>query len=95
MIKRVILVLMTVLLIKSEESSEDQKEKPKMCNKPLMRMYLLDGYEKPKYNQSIPICGNVKDNCCSLFDQMLIVKLWRDHSLPSITHKVHMVSRFY
>lgn len=80
-------------LIHSSEAQGDDKKKA--CNIGLMNTFQLEGHVAPRFNQTIEICGNVRDNCCTLYDQMKIVKMWKEYTRPVITHKVNQIVSLY
>ena len=61
----------------------------------MMNTFQLEGHVVPRFNQTIEICGNVRDNCCTLYDQMKIVKMWKEYTRPVITHKVNQIVNLY
>lgn len=67
----------------------------KHCNLDLMNSFRLEGHPEPQRGKPIDICKNVRDNCCTLFDQMLILKLWKDYSSPVLAYRVNKIIGMY
>lgn len=67
----------------------------KGCDLDLMNAFKLEGLRQPQLNKPIDICGNVRDNCCSLADQMLIVKFWKEYSSPLLGFRVNKIVELY
>jgi len=67
-----------------------QKPAEPQCNRSLMSAYKLQGRKKPVL-QSIDICRNVVENCCTLVDQLSIVKLWRNYSKAHINSHIKSI----
>lgn len=65
------------------------------CNLDLMNAFKLEGRKTPELNKAIDICGNVRDNCCTFADQMLIVKFWKDYSSPLLAYRVNKIIDYY
>ena len=85
--------LVFLALVHSSEAQGDDKKK--VCNVGLMGTFQLEGHVTPRFNQTIEICANVRDNCCTLYDQMKIVKMWKEYTRPVITHKVNQIVALY
>ena len=62
---------------------QSQKEK---CNQRLLQNFGLDGLWNKENAKDSMICSdiNAANNCCSEIDEIKIVKLWNDYSLPKI-----------
>jgi len=65
------------------------------CDLDLMNAFKLEGIKQPQLNKPIDICGNVRDNCCTLADQMLIVKFWKEYSSPLLGFRVNKIIELY
>ena len=53
------------------------------CDRDLMNNFKLSGLVFPT-DDPLHICRNVTSNCCTIFDELTIVKLWNDYSFPRI-----------
>jgi len=51
------------------------------CNKRLLNSFLLTGMKYPIYSP-MRVCGNVKDRCCTVGDEIKIAKLWNERAKP-------------
>ena len=60
--------------------------KRQKCDQVLMRNFKLTGMRYPVTDEPLHICKNVTANCCTIFDELTIVKLWKDYSFPRIKH---------
>lgn len=67
----------------------------KGCNLDLMNAFRLEGRKSPELNKPIDICGNVRDNCCTLADQMMIVKFWKQYSSPLLAFRINKIVDYY
>jgi hypothetical protein len=85
-----VIALVTLTLTTSPDQPEARE-----CDISLMSSFKLEGMQKPQLNTPIEICGNVRDNCCTLFDQMLIVKLWQKFSSPLLQYQVKRIIDYY
>lgn len=75
--------------------SISQRKAPSLqCDQNLMQAYKLSGRKRP-IMQSIGICKNVVDNCCTLLDQLSIVKLWQNYSKAHINNHIKSIVGMY
>lgn len=63
-------------------------QKEKVCNTELIRLFNIKGRIHPKYNNHVDICGKNMDSCCTIVDELKIIKMWKEHSLVHIRFKV-------
>lgn len=64
------------------------------CNKELLNSFKLIGLDHPS-NEKLTICKTVEENCCSLIDEVTIVKFWDEYSTPKINRFVNYLSNIY
>ena len=69
--------------------------KTPVCNKDLLRIFHLQGSTFPRYSQNVKICGKQMDTCCSVLDEIKILKYWQEYSKPHINHKVERTVQLY
>lgn len=53
-----------------------------LCDKKIMNSFKLKGFKHPMMKIKPEICPTVRQNCCTLFDELAIAKLWKDFTLP-------------
>ena len=53
------------------------------CDRDLMNSFKLSGLVFPT-KEPLHICGGVTSNCCTIFDELTIIKLWKDFSFPRV-----------
>ncbi len=65
------------------------------CNLNILRVFKLNGLEKPDFNSDSVLCGKRMDTCCSVLDELSILKLWKEHSLTHIKHQTKEIMNLY
>lgn len=93
--KVVSLWLFTLFLIGACKAEAPDVNFASRCNKKLMNTFQLKGFEHPMVKVKPDICPNVKENCCTLTDQLSINKLWNDFTLPQINFQVSQTVILY
>ena len=70
-------------------------KKEKLCNTELIRLFNLKGRLHPKYASHVDICGKTMDSCCTIIDELKIIKMWKEHSLVHIRFKIKEILSSY
>lgn len=83
-----ILLLFTTLPVRATD--ED-----KHCNKRLLGQFKLSGRTKPKQNDFMDVCGVTIDNCCTILDEMMIIKYWNEFSKSQIVSQANQTMHMY
>lgn len=64
------------------------------CDLELMNSFKLTGMKHPT-KERLNICMNVEHNCCTMVDELAIVKFWRDYTSPKIARFANIMSGIY
>ncbi len=59
-------------------------DKSERCDLDLLNSFRLKGLDKNDAIQKPDICPFIGKNCCSLLDQLSIMKYWNNYSVPKI-----------
>lgn len=89
------LILSTLLIFLTINPSNELTPEEIGCDQDLMNAFKLEGHANPQFSKTIEICGNVRDNCCTLFDQILIIKLWKQYSTPLLAYRINKIIGLY
>jgi hypothetical protein len=65
-----------------------------VCNQELMASFKLTGMPHPSH-EKLEICTNVENNCCTMSDELTIVKYWREYTVPKIFKFASSMSGIY
>ena len=60
-----------------------------------MNTFKLKGYEHPLITEKPQICPYILENCCTLMDQVVILKLWQNYTVPFIKFKTNQLMHAY
>jgi hypothetical protein len=66
--------------LQSDNPLEDLENRKK-CDQVLMRSFKLEGMKFPHKPEEISICPFVDGNCCTLMDELTILKYWKEFSM--------------
>lgn len=80
-----------ILLLLAVSATDNDKH----CNKQLLAQFKLTGRQKPKDNQYMDVCGSTMDNCCTIVDEMMIVKYWSEYTKPQIIGQASQMMHMY
>lgn len=64
------------------------------CNLELMNSFKLTGMTHPSH-EKLEICINVENNCCTMSDELTIVKYWRDYTVPKVYKFANSMAGIY
>lgn len=71
-----ILLLMSLLIVKDVKCQV-------RCDRSLVQAFMLKGL-KTSINERMEVCPMVHERCCSLMDEIVIVKYWKRYSEPAL-----------
>lgn len=64
------------------------------CNLELMNSFKLTGMPNPS-RERLEICINVEKNCCSMSDELTVVKYWREYTVPKVYKFANYMAGIY
>ena len=83
--KWICILLVTLILtnptINIKRDPEEELENRKKCDLVLMRSFKLEGMVFPAKPREITICPQVEENCCTVVDELAILKFWKEFTM--------------
>jgi hypothetical protein len=76
-----ILCLTLSQTISAKVKDPEDKEKKKTCDKVIMHSFKLEGMEFPHKPFKMTICPDVSENCCTVVDELAILKFWNEFTM--------------
>ena len=77
------LLLLSLIAPIARCSEEGDSEDGNRCKKEIVESYNLNGYLTPR-PLSLFICPGIRQSCCSLYDQFMMMTNWRDKIKPRL-----------
>lgn len=76
----VMLFLFCSIRAQQDDPLEDLENRKK-CDRVLMQSFKLEGMKFPHKPQEISICPFIDENCCTVMDELTILKYWKEFSM--------------
>lgn len=76
----VLLLLFCTVWAEGNNPLEDLENRKK-CDRVLMQSFKLEGMKFPHKPQKISICPMIDENCCTVMDELTILKYWKEFSM--------------
>ena len=76
------MMLFFLICISSQmDNPLEDLENRKKCDRVLMQSFKLEGMKFPHKPQEISICPMIDENCCTVMDELTILKYWNEFSM--------------
>lgn len=91
-IREIVWMVILAFVLKGTRCEIDRS---KICDQSLLASFRLQGVPYPARQEPLLICNRIENNCCTLIDELQIVKYWNEFSMLKVRKFVSAYLRIY